>query len=246
MDTLPLLFCFTKSCKQLLGKVSEGAFLSLSPWCPSPTSSSTAFGSQRQPFVEGTSKWSSCFPQHISPYLAFLPPASFKPCGYGKIYFTLFVFVLVWTDCNSFTFVCFPETFLTSSNGESLACRSFRQLTKNICGSQSLPQSWLTTDMHCTAQLPIPWHLAIFKVPTRVHCWYSWQATCCPSLLLAPRRHPTPGEIKGCNLRQARQLLWDSTSFSTYPKPENGVTIQIRAEGSEAKLWQTLKLPQGN
>lgn len=159
--------------------------------------------------MEGTSKWSSCFHQHISPYLAFLPPALLKPCGYEKIYFTLFcfVFVLVRTDCDSLTFVCFPETFPPSSDGESLACRSFQQLTKNICSSQSSPQSLLTADMHCTAQLPLPGHLATWKVPTRVHCWYSTQATCCPPLLLAPTRHPTPGETEGCNLRQARQLL---------------------------------------
>lgn len=50
-----------------------------------------------------------------------------KPGRQEIIFFTLFcfVFVLVWTDCNSLTFVCFSETFLPSSNEESLACRSF-------------------------------------------------------------------------------------------------------------------------
>lgn len=196
--------------------------------------------------MEGTSKWSSCFHQHISPYLAFLPSALFKPCGYEKIYFTLFcfVFALVWTDCDSLTFVCFSQTFLPSSKGESLACRSFWQLTKSIWCSQSSPHLLLTTDMHCTARIPLPWHLAICEVPAGVDCCHSTFPPCCPPLLLTPTRHPTPGEIKGCNLRQASQLLWDSMSFSTDPNPENGINVQVSAEGSEAKLWQTLT--QGN
>lgn len=150
----------------------------------------------------GTQKWSSLPLLGSSAYRPF-----YSPVGLRQHNSCFPIFTWVWTDSNSFTFLCFSEIFLPSSNEESLVCRSSTDsLLETYAVHHLYLKSLLTTRMYLTAQLFLPWYPAICSMLTRMCSQYSRQAPCYSPFLLAPVRNLTPGDRKGSNLRWNREL----------------------------------------
>lgn len=169
--------------------------------------------------------WHFCLQPHSS------------PVGTRKFISRFFVLFVSWCEqiAAVLTFVCFPETFPPSSEGESLACRSFWQLIENIWGSQSLPQSLLTTD--------IAQHSFLFLHVSPFRCQQWYLAGIPPFLLAVHLSSSLPQDTQ--HLEKLRAATSDKPDSSSGIPCPSAHTQNLKMGSISKSVQRDLKLNYG-